>query len=92
VFPDAALKFYLTADARTRAARRAQELRAAGVAVDEAALAGDLAERDRRDAGRAHSPLRPAADAVLVDTTALALPAVIDLMEREARARGLGVA
>jgi cytidylate kinase len=92
VFPDAALKFYLTADAPTRAARRARELRAAGVAVDEAALARDLEERDRRDAGRAHSPLRPAPDAVVVDTTPMALAAVVELMAREARARGLGVA
>src|SRR3989442_816226 len=53
VFPAAPVKLFLTADPETRAARRAAEL----PAVDEAALARELAERDRRDAGRAHSPL-----------------------------------
>jgi len=90
VFPDASLKFYLTADPPTRAARRAAEMRAAGVAVDEGALAHELAERDRRDAEREHSPLRAAPDAVLIDTTAIGLDAVIAGMERAARERGLG--
>ena len=85
VFPDAPLKFYLTAEPAARAARRAAELRARGETVDEDALARELAERDRRDAGRAHSPLRAAADAVVIDTTPLPLDAVIDLMERIAR-------
>jgi cytidylate kinase len=89
VFPDAPVKFYLTADPATRAARRAAELRARGEQVDEAALARELAERDRRDAGRAHSPLRAADDAVVLDTTSLALDAVVDLMERLARERGV---
>ena len=44
-----------------------------------------------RDSRRAHSPLRPAADAVVLDTTALGLDAVVDAMEREARARLAGV-
>jgi cytidylate kinase len=87
VFPDAALKLYLTADADTRARRRAAELRGRGETVDEAVLARDLAARDRRDSGRASSPLRPAADAVVLDTTRLALEAVVDEMERLARAR-----
>ena len=90
VFPDARLKFYLTADPAARASRRAGELRARGETVDEAALARELAERDRRDAGRAHSPLRAAADAVVIDTTPLALEAVVDRMERIARERGAG--
>jgi cytidylate kinase len=87
VFPDALVKLYLTATPEVRAARRARELRAAGEDVDEAALARELAERDRRDAERAHSPLRPAADAVVLDTTTLALDAVVDAMEAVARAR-----
>jgi cytidylate kinase len=90
VFPDAPVKFYLTADPPARARRRAAELRAQGTPVDEAALAGELAERDRRDAGRAHSPLRAAADAVVIDTTPLPLRAVVDAMERVARERGVG--
>jgi cytidylate kinase len=87
VFPDALVKLYLTASPAVRAGRRARELRAAGEAVDEAVLARELAERDRRDAERAHSPLRPAADAVVIDTTALALDAVVDAMEAIARPR-----
>ncbi len=88
VFPDARVKLYLTADPATRAARRVAELRAAAATVDEAALARELAERDRRDAGRAHSPLRPAADAVVLDTTALTLEEVVEAMERAVRERG----
>ena len=88
VFPDARVKLYLTADPATRAARRVAELRAAAATVDEAALARELAERDRRDAGRAHSPLRPAADAVVLDTTALTLEEVVEAMERVVRERG----
>jgi cytidylate kinase len=87
VLPDAPVKFYLTAAPEERAKRRALELRAAGVAVDEAALTLELTERDRRDMGRAHSPLRPAADALVVDTTAIGLEAVVDMMEGIARAR-----
>jgi len=90
VFPDARAKFYLTADPPTRAARRAAELRAAGEPVDEVGLARDIAARDRRDATRTHSPLRPAADALVIDTTALPLEAVVALMERVARERGVG--
>ena len=88
VFPDAPVKLYLTADPTARAARRAAELRARAERVDEAALARELAERDRRDAGRAHSPLRPAADAVVLDTTALTLEEVVEAMERVVRERG----
>jgi len=87
VFPDAPAKLYLTAAPTERARRRAVELRARGETVDEAVLARKLAERDRRDSQRAHSPLRPAADAVVLDTTTLALDAVVDEMERIARAR-----
>jgi cytidylate kinase len=87
VFPDALVKLYLTASPEVRAGRRARELRAAGETVDEAVLAQELGERDRRDAERAHSPLRPAADAVVIDTTALPLDAVVDAMEAVARPR-----
>jgi cytidylate kinase len=92
VFPDAALKLYLTAAPAERARRRAAELRARGETVDEAALAADIARRDERDSRRAHSPLRPAADAVVLDTTTLSLDGVVDAMERAARARLAGVA
>jgi cytidylate kinase len=87
VFPDAAVKLYLTATADVRAGRRAGELRSAGRVVDERTLAEEIAARDRRDEGRAHSPLRPAPDAVVLDTTALSLDEVVAAMERIARAR-----
>jgi cytidylate kinase len=87
VFPEASVKLYLTADPAARAQRRGAELRAAGTPVDEDELARDLAERDRRDAGRAHSPLRPAPDAVILDTTALTPEGVVDAMERIVRTR-----
>jgi cytidylate kinase len=78
VFPDAPVKVFLTAAPRERARRRAIELRAKGEVVDEEALAVAIAERDRRDSGRAEAPLRPAADAVVLDTSGLDLASVID--------------
>jgi cytidylate kinase len=81
VFPAADVKLYLTADPAERARRRAAELRARGEPVDEAALAREIAARDRRDSARAHSPLRPAADALQLDTTGLTLAEVVARME-----------
>lgn len=78
VFPDAPVKVFLTAAPRERARRRAMELRAKGEVVDEEALAVAIAERDRRDSDRAEAPLRPAADAVVLDTSGLDLASVID--------------
>ena len=78
VFPDAPVKVFLTAAPRERARRRAVELRAKGEVVDEEALATAIAARDRRDSERAEAPLRPAADAVVLDTSGLDLASVID--------------
>jgi cytidylate kinase len=69
VFPGADFKFYLTADARVRAARRASQLRERGETVDEEAVLAEIVERDRLDRTRKHSPLRRADDAVVIDTT-----------------------
>ena len=88
VFPDAPLKLYLTAEPAARAKRRASEMRARGEAVDEAALTRGIAARDERDAARAHSPLRPAKDAIVLDTTPLTLEGVVDEMTRLARECG----
>jgi cytidylate kinase len=87
VFPDAPLKFFLTADPMVRAQRRAAELAARGETVDVVELGRELAERDRRDRGRATAPLKPADDAIVLDTSTLALEAVIAEMERVARER-----
>lgn len=85
VFPQAPVKVFLEASAAERARRRAAELGdASAPAVAE--MAGEIAERDARDRGRAHSPLRPAADAVVVDTTDKSIEEVVcalrDLVHR----------
>ncbi len=76
-FPHAECKFFLTADPAERARRRVGELRANGKEVDFDELLQDQLARDQRDAERAVSPLRPASDALLVDTTALSLEEVV---------------
>lgn len=68
VLPEAEHKFFLVASAEERAERRAKDLAQMGVAVDMAQLIKDINERDRRDAGRALSPLQCAPDAVCIDT------------------------
>ena len=78
VFPDAAVKVFLTARPEVRAARRTAELRAMGDDVDEAQVLAALVERDRRDSTRAVAPLRKAADAVEVDTSEMTLDQVVD--------------
>jgi len=89
VFPDAPVKVYLTASPEVRAGRRLRELRAAGAGVTLEEVLGSVVERDRRDAERAVAPLRRAGDAVVVDTTAMGLDAVVAAVEDVAR-RGLG--
>lgn len=74
VWPDAPLKIFLTADLDERAKRRAFELQERGEVANFQEIRARMAERDARDAGRAHAPLRPAPDAVLVDTTGLSIP------------------
>jgi cytidylate kinase len=71
VFPDAALKVFLTASAEARASRRHKQLMEKGISVNIDTLLRDLRERDARDAERAVAPLRATPDARLLDTTAL---------------------
>jgi cytidylate kinase len=89
VCPDATVKLYVTASVETRAARRAKELRDRGVESIEAAVLQDLRERDLRDASRASAPMKPADDAVVLDTTHLdadaAFAAAADLIGRKLR-------
>ncbi len=75
VFPDAALKLFITANPRTRAERRVREI---GGDVDE--VATSIAERDRRDMNRVDGPLRAADGAAVVDTTGLTIDEVVDLV------------
>jgi cytidylate kinase len=87
VRPDAEIKVFLDASVDSRAARRHAELRARGVQVDLEEVRHQEAERDRRDETRALSPLRPAADAVVIDTTTQTADAIIDDIVRLVRER-----
>jgi CMP/dCMP kinase len=87
VFPAAEVKIFLTASAAERAARRHKQLKEKGVAATLAALSLEIAERDLRDTNRAISPLVPSADAVLLDTTAMSVEAVIERVLEVARER-----
>jgi cytidylate kinase len=78
VFPDAALKVFLTASPEERARRRHKQLIAKGNSVTMDSLLRDIRERDARDAGRAASPLKPADDAVFLDTTHLTIDEAVD--------------
>lgn len=76
VFPDAALKIFLTASAEERARRRHKQLKDKGIDVSLAALSRDIEERDRRDSERSVAPLRPAEDARLLDSSNLTIDEV----------------
>ena len=80
VFPNAAFKFYLDADFDVRCQRRIDELRAKGVAVDEAALKRDLAERDHADFTRKVGPLKKAEDAIIIDSTNMTIDDVVEAL------------
>jgi cytidylate kinase len=85
VFPDAPVKFYITADVRVRAERRYRELIARGTATTLDREIAELVERDRRDSERADGPLRTPDDAIIVDTSRLTPDEVLDRLEREIR-------
>ena len=82
VFPDADHKVYLTASAEERARRRAAQIAERGETPDPERLRIEVEERDRRDAGRAVAPMRPAEDAVVLETGGLDLAAVVDAVLR----------
>ena len=87
VFPEAQVKFYLDANPRIRADRRALELNERGHDFSLEDLEREIEERDRRDRARAHSPLRQAEDAVYLDTSTLSPVEVEDEILRVVRAR-----
>lgn len=78
IFPDAAYKVFLTASAEERAERRYKQLKDKGVSVNLPGLLREILARDARDAQRAVAPLRPAEDAVHIDTTGLGIEEVIE--------------
>ncbi len=87
VWPQAELKVFLTADVEVRARRRFEELAARGQAPDFQALLSDLQRRDRIDTARKVAPLRPAVDAIVLDTTSMSAPDVADQILELARQR-----
>jgi cytidylate kinase len=90
VFPDAVLKVFLTASTATRAQRRYKQLIDKGNSANLAALSRDLEERDQRDAAREVAPLKPAADAVSVDSSDLTVDQVVDRVLKLYRERTSG--
>lgn len=89
VFPAAQLKFFLTASAGERAERRYKQLIAKGESVSLARLLEDIQERDARDSSREVSPLVPAEDAIVIDSTATPIQDVFALVMQKVRERGL---
>jgi len=89
VFADANLKIFLDASASERAQRRYKQLKNKGLSVSLRGLLAQIQERDARDRGRAVAPLKPADDALIVDSTAMSIDAVLELVMTEAGKRGL---
>jgi cytidylate kinase len=89
VFPTAALKIFLTASADERARRRYKQLKEKGSAVSLAALSREIAERDERDSTRSIAPLKPAPDALLLDSTGRSIDEVVATVLAAGRVRSL---
>ena len=81
VFPDALLKVFLTASPEQRARRRYEELTQRGEPADLAEVLAQQIERDRRDASRSTGPMKVAEDAVIFDTSGLAIPVVVRILD-----------
>ena len=77
VFPDAPFKVFLTAEVSERAKRRLKQLQESGIAGNISHTLAEVQKRDKRDVNRQHSPLRPAKDALVIDTTNLSINEVI---------------
>lgn len=88
VFPDADLKFYLDADPAERGRRRYLELKSRGLDVDPDRITKEIIERDRQDSMRDIAPLRPAPDAVVIDSSSMSIDEVLDVMLRKCREKG----
>ncbi len=89
VFPDAPLKIFLTASAEERARRRYLQLKAKGDDVNLASLLDEIRARDERDTQRAVAPLKPAADAIQLDSTELSIEQVLERILSEVANRDL---
>lgn len=89
VFPETTLKIYLDASAEERASRRYNQLINKGVGASLQAILEDIQARDDRDMNRAVAPLKPAADAVILDTTTMSINEVLAAVMDDARHKGL---
>ena len=89
VFPQAALKLFLDASAEERARRRHRQLSDAGMDANIDRLCSEIRARDERDRNRAEAPLKPADDAICIDTTSLSVEAVLQQVRDLLRERGL---
>jgi cytidylate kinase len=87
VFADAVCKFFLVADATERARRRLKQMTASGQSVELEGVLRAQEERDRRDAARDIAPMKPAPDAIVLDSTGMTVADVVDRMEAEFRRR-----
>jgi cytidylate kinase len=88
VFADASLKIFLTASAEERARRRYNQLKENGINVSLSDLIEELQERDKRDRERTVSPLKPASDAICIDTDHLTIEQVVERIMSEIRSSG----
>ncbi|WP_178863836.1 (d)CMP kinase [Thiomicrorhabdus cannonii] len=89
VFPEAALKLYLTASAEVRAERRVNQLKNQGLSANIDQIIQDIKERDERDSTRATSPLKPADDAIIIDTSDLDIDQVCSQAENLLREKSI---
>ena len=89
VFPDATLKIFLTASADERALRRHLQLQEAGVNASLSSLLKEIQARDARDTQRSVAPLKPADDAITLDTTRLSIPEVVERLTELLAQKGL---
>jgi len=85
VFPDARLKIFMTASAEARAERRYKQLMEKGISASLPALVADLKARDEQDSNRSVSPLKPAPDAIFLDTTAMSIEEVTERVLTQAK-------
>ena len=90
VFPDAALKIFLTASVEARADRRYKQLIGKGIDAILPALLGELKERDARDTQRSASPMKPALDAIIIDSTVMSIEQVMAQITHLAREKLIG--
>ncbi|TXR53142.1 (d)CMP kinase [Reinekea thalattae] len=89
VFPDAPLKIFMNASAQERAKRRVKQLQQKGLLPDYDTVLADITARDERDQSRSAAPLKPADDAILIDTTELSIEQVLDAVLEAAQQRAL---